>query len=108
MTEGPFTVGVDLGGTYLKLALLDHGGRIAVRETVPTGAGEGHEAVLERMAEGTRRLAAAAPGPVVGLGVGVPGLVDMATGVTEDLPNLPGRWVGVPVSEILERRTGLA
>ena len=34
---------------------------------------------------------------VVGIGIGVPGDVDMATGVTGDLPNLPGRWRNVPV-----------
>ncbi len=107
MTEQGYDVGVDLGGTNLKLALIDGAGRIIERSTVPTLAQEGHEAVLGRMAEGIRQLAAAAPGGAVGaVGVGVPGVLDMATGVTRDLPNLPGKWVDVPVGPILREATG--
>jgi glucokinase len=37
----------------------------------------------------------------------VPGIVDMASGVTGDLPNLPGRWGDVPVGATLAAATGL-
>src|SRR3954469_13353590 len=91
-------IGIDLGGTNLKLALLDGEHRIAARLTVPTGGAEGHDAVIERMIEGARSLFAQHPRiRVVGIGIGVPGDVDMATGVTGDLPNLPGRWRNVHV-----------
>jgi glucokinase len=92
-------IGIDLGGTNLKLALLDGENRIAARLTVPTGGAEGHDAVIERMIEGTRSLLAQHPEiHVVGIGIGVPGDVDMATGITGDLPNLPGRWRNVAVA----------
>ena len=101
-------IGVDLGGTFLKLALLDGVGRIVARDTVPTGGAEGHEAVLRRIAAGVRVLVDAAPArAVAAVGVGVPGLVDMAAGVTRDLPNLPGRWFDVPVGATLADATGL-
>ena len=92
----------------MKLALLDPEGRIAARERMPTAGVEGHAAVMARMADGVRRLAARAPeGAVGGVGVGVPGMVEMATGVVGDIPNLPGRWQGVAVGPELAAATGL-
>ena len=45
-------IGIDLGGTNLKLALLDSEHRIVSRRAVPTGGAAGHDAVLERMIDG--------------------------------------------------------
>ena len=106
MTDERFVIGVDLGGTYLKLARLDGARRIVARETVATGASDGQEAVLQRMADGIQRVAAGAEGMVDAVGVGVPGLVNMEAGFTQDLANLPGRWVGVPVGPRLAEATG--
>jgi glucokinase len=92
----------------MKLALLDPEGRIAAHERMPTAGFEGHRAVLARMAEAVRRLVEQVPGGEVGgVGVGVPGMVEMASGVTGDLPNLPGRWQGVAVGPELAAATGL-
>lgn len=101
-------IGIDLGGTNLKLALLDGEDRIRERLTVPTGGAEGHDAVIERMIEGVATLRARVPEiEIAGIGVGVPGMVDMATGVTGDLPNLPGRWSDVPVGPRIAAASGL-
>ena len=101
-------IGVDLGGTNLKLALLDGENRIAARLTVPTGGADGHGAVIERMIEGVRALLGEnASIDVAGIGVGVPGEVDMGAGITGDLPNLPGRWRNVPVGPAIAEAIGL-
>jgi glucokinase len=103
-----YAIGVDLGGTILKLALLDEHDRIVERASLPTGGGDGHEAVISRMIEAVAALRALPGGNrATCIGVGVPGMVDMATGVTEDLPNLPGRWAGVPVGPLLAEASGL-
>jgi len=108
VSANPGAIGIDLGGTNLKLALLDGENRIMARLTVPTGGAEGHDAVIERMIEGTRSLLMRNPGiPVAGIGIGVPGDVDMMTGVTGDLPNLPGRWRGVPVGPAIANAMAL-
>lgn len=108
MAEREAAIGVDLGGTSLKIALIDAGNTIVERLSVPTGGVEGHGAVIERMVDGIGTLRARRPDlDVVALGVGVPGLVDMASGVTGDLPNLPGRWTDVPVGPIIASATGL-
>jgi glucokinase len=98
VSPGGGAIGIDLGGTNLKLALLDGDNRIRAHLTTPTRGAEGHGAVIERMIDGVRALRAQnADIDVEGIGIGVPGEVDMATGVTGDLPNLPGRWRNVPV-----------
>ncbi len=107
MPDAPWTVGVDLGGTFIKVALLSPAGEIVARDRVPTGGHAGYHAVLGRMADGVRQMVAAAPEPVGGIGVGIPGIVDMDAGVVEDIPNLPGRWNGVAAGPHLEAATGL-
>lgn len=106
--EPDLAIGVDLGGTYLKLALVDGAGEIHERLTLPTGGADGQAAVIERMLGGIAALRQrAGDAPVTAVGIGVPGMVDMATGVTGDLPNLPGRWTGVPVGPEIRAATGL-
>ena len=71
---------------------------------MPTEGAAGHEHVLERMIAGIGELREAAPELAIdGIGIGVPGLVHMETGVVGDLPNLPGRWFDVPVGELIRR-----
>lgn len=105
--EAACYVGVDLGGTNLKMALVDAGGRLLDRVIEPTRGQEGHAAVLRRIVLGVRRLASKAPGEVRAVGVGVPALIDMDAGIVLDLPNLPGRWTGVPVAPTIRQETGL-
>lgn len=108
MTEAAGAIGIDLGGTRLKLALLDGQQRILARVAVPTEGAAGHDHVLDRMIAGIRELRDAEPGLAIeGIGIGVPGLVDMETGVVGDLPNLPGRWFDVPVGDRIRTATDL-
>jgi glucokinase len=108
VTDHAGAIGIDLGGTNLKIALLDSERRIVRREVVPTRGADGHDAVLGRMADGIATLREAEPNlEIASIGVGAPGEIDMATGVTGDLPNLPGRWIGVPVGPVLADATGL-
>ncbi len=103
-----FAIGIDLGGTILKLALLDEQDRIIERISLPTSGGDGHDAVIARMIEGVATLRGLPEGARAGwIGIGVPGMVDMATGITGDLPNLPGRWTGVPVGPLVAEASGL-
>jgi glucokinase len=95
-----YHLGIDLGGTNIKIALIDEDGQVVARNTVKTEAYQGHDAVLQRMMSSARSLIAQAPeqGEVVSIGIGVPGEVDMDAGATVDLPNLPDRWLDVPVT----------
>jgi glucokinase len=93
-------LGLDLGGTNIKLALLEDE-RLATTDSAPTQSADGGPAaVLERIAELGRRA-----GPVDSVGVAVPGLVD-ADGSALLFSNLHGDWAGHPVREPLEAAFG--
>lgn len=96
-------VGIDLGGTTITCAAADGQGRILAREHVDTDAHEGPEAVIRRMGDLVLKVA---EGGAAGVGVGVPGLIDLERGMTRFLPNLPTKWRDVPVAEPLQAMTG--
>jgi glucokinase len=107
MRADSYQIGVDVGGTNTKLAVLDAGGKIVAKTVIPTEAHEGHERVLARIIDAIEEIAAQASGaPVGSVGIGVPGEVYMETGHVRDLPNLPGRWLDVPVTPAIEQATG--
>ena len=93
-------LGLDLGGTNIKLALLD-GDRPAEFAEAPTRSHDGGpDAVLARMAELARSV-----GPVDSIGVALPGLFD-GEGRALLLPNLFGDWRGREISAPLAAALG--
>lgn len=111
MRESPRTLGVDLGGTKIEVALVEPGGdpvytRRAFRR-LPTDAADGPEAVVASVAAAAREvLAEAGVDRVLGAGVGVAGQVDAPRGVVRSSPNLPG-WNDFPLGPSLAERLGL-
>lgn len=101
-----YVVGVDLGGTKIYTALADLRGSILSETRIPTGAEDGPDAVIGRIA-GTcyQVLAAAAGGAPSAVGVGSPGPLDPDTGVVHRSPNLG--WHDVPLKKKLEKILGL-
>jgi glucokinase len=109
-------LGLDLGGTNIKVAVVEEraGERdglpaIVVRESHPTEASRGPDAVVGRLAE-VGRDAIRRHGPVTAVGVGIAGIVDQ-DGRAVLLPNLPGAWKGValraPLAEALGQPVAL-
>jgi glucokinase len=97
-------IGVDIGGTNIKLGLVDAQGRVVARGRLKTEARKGPRQALERVAAGVARLRK--KHVVRSVGVGIAGLVDHEHGIVRLPPNLPG-WHGTGVKEILEELTGL-
>ncbi len=102
-------LGLDLGGTNLKWAVVEHASgtwTTLAHEQVPTRTGPDPErmpdTIVAQLGE-VAVLAIAEHGPVLSVGIGVPGLYDPATGRTRFLVNVPGPWAGHvvagPVSE---------
>ncbi len=96
--------GVDLGGTTITAAMAGRDGHVVCEETVPTLSHEGPPSVLGRIAELVEALADRAGCKPEALGMGVPGLVDVETGVTRFFPNLPTQWRDVEAGRILSER----
>jgi glucokinase len=103
-------IGVDMGGTNLKAGVVDtNDGAVSGLTTIPTLAHEGPQAVMHRMAGLVQSVAAHCQdmGRIQGIGIGVPGVLDLEHGLTLFLPNLPGAWPDVPLRDTIARLTGL-
>jgi len=97
-------IGVDIGGTNIKVGVVDSRGRIVARRWLKTLADQGPHQALERLALAIQSLRAGRK--VAAIGVGIAGLVDHKNGIVRLPPNLPG-WHGTPVKKTLEGLTGL-
>jgi glucokinase len=104
-------IGIDLGGTKIAGAVYDAASQqLVARETIPTQAQEGPDAVLVRIAGHAKALISAAGlemAAVRGMGVGLPATFDWDTGVIDLIPNLPGEWLHKPAGAILNQQMGL-
>ncbi len=99
-------IGIDLGGTYTKLALVDKKGNLFYRTKLETEAFNTKEELLSAIVaetEGILRKARLTCKDLGGVGVGVPGIVDFKRGLIHYLTNVPG-WNNVPLKKILEKR----
>jgi glucokinase len=94
-------LGVDVGGTSIKWALLAGGATQRAGQVMTPRTGTA--AVLEVIGQLHREHA---PG-TAGLGLAMPGVVDGARGETLFVPNVPGDWAGAPVSARLEAQCGI-
>ena len=84
--------------------------RFCIRSSIPTLAREGHDAVMQRMAELFLQVIQSTglkKEDIGGIGIGVPGVLDLEKGETLFLPNLPGTWPHVPLRDTITRLTGL-
>ena len=97
---------VDLGGTKVACAFGTAEGKIVAEDTVPTLSHEGPDEVLGRIADLIQDLAQRVGTAPSAVGMGVPGLADVATGTVRFLPNLPTHWRDVPVREVLQPKIG--
>jgi glucokinase len=104
-------IGCDLGGTNLRAAIVDvDSGQVLKQASLPTLAREGQDAVMQRMADLLLNVihdAGMSPADIGGIGIGVPGVLDLEKGETLFLPNLPGTWPHVPLRDTIVRLTGL-
>jgi glucokinase-like ROK family protein len=91
----------DLGATSISVGLTDLSGRILGHYTEPADIASGPEVVLGRVEELFHELqhtTRAIPGTVWGVGLGVPGPVEFASGRPVSPPIMPG-WDGYPIRE---------
>jgi glucokinase len=102
-----FSIGVDLGGTNLRIAAVSKDGKLLEKVTLGTKVALGRDHVITEMCDAIHRLTDkyGAEGSFLGAGVGIPGIIDMETGMLRKSANLPG-WSDYPVHAEIERRLG--
>lgn len=100
--RGPLVIGVDLGGTQIRAALIQEG-RLLSRVSALTQDEEGQAAVIQRVKAAIHQVAQQAEVPleqVLGIGIAAPGPLDSRSGVIISPPNLKG-WHHVPLRQII-------
>lgn len=100
-----YAVGIDLGGTNLKAALVHREDGIIEFSQRPTNAEEGPHAVVDRIARLAKHKMEEAPSPVVGVGIGSPGAINWNRTTVSRPPNLPG-WDSIDLNATLETYLG--
>ncbi len=102
-----FAIGVDLGGTNLRIAAVDDTGKLLEKLTLGTEVKRGRDHVIKDMCAAIEQVKAKYKdaGTLCGIGIGVPGFIDMATGMVMRSPNLAD-WTNFPVRDVIEKQLG--
>ena len=110
----PLFFGVDVGGTNIKIGLVDDLGRPLAYRSIPTEAERGADDACQRMAATVKELvveAGASMADVARVGLATPGPIDLETGHIVSPGNLP-KWWNFPIrnrlSELCELPVSLA
>lgn len=98
-------IGIDLGGTNLKGAIVDRKGRVIAKHTRPLPDSGPEDTINEIVMLVDQFLSAASVGrpDLAGVGIGAPGPMSYRTGTITHAANLPG-WVDVPLRDLLQER----
>jgi glucokinase len=107
--QGPFFVGLDLGGTNIKVGVVDDAARPLSWLSVPTDVEKGPEDASVRMGAAVKEAIAQAglePSAVARVGLGSPGTMDIPTGKLIEPVNLKG-WDYFPIRDRVSQHCGL-
>lgn len=110
--EKPYAIGIDLGGTNLRAALVSREGKVCSFEKTKTPVEEGPAATVRAMAGLVSRLLQGEIlkgegfDQVAGIGIGSPGPLSRSRRMIFQTANLPG-FDRYPMGDSLEEQTGL-
>jgi len=94
-------IGMEIGVDFILTILTDFKAHLLWRRREDTDQAEGQEAILAKALDIVRQaftVSESSHSPVLGIGVGIPGLVDVSSGTLLFAPNL--RWRDVPLREV--------
>jgi glucokinase len=98
-----YSIGVDLGGTNLRVAAVDGEGRLLDRVSVPAVYEAGPEQVVSDIVDAIHQVRGrVASDGLRGVGIGVPGFIDIDAGIVVGAANLPG-FEGFPVRAEIQK-----
>jgi glucokinase len=100
-----YALGVDLGGTNIKIGIVSEKGKLIKSLSVKTEAEGGPKKVISNIVKGIDEILSKNKLKIQGIGVGCPGVVNIRKGVVENAPNLPG-WKNIKLGPILKDKFG--
>ncbi|MFM2220870.1 MAG: hypothetical protein RLZZ553_618 [Verrucomicrobiota bacterium] len=105
MTDTPLAIGIDFGGTTIKMGVIQGDSLIDSAPPIATQDFDGPELLIDAMVRVIQQLRARHQG-ICAIGVGMPGFVDFENGVVHNLTNVRG-WVEIPLKKWLFEKTSL-
>ena len=106
--ESPFFVGVDVGGTNIKIGVVDDLGRPMSWLSIPTDSEKGPADGAARIGKAIKKVVSEAKltlKDIVFVGLGTPGTMDIPAGLILNAHNLPG-WDNAPIRELVSEACG--
>jgi glucokinase len=106
--RSPFFVGVDVGGTSIKIGVVDDLGRSLSWLSIPTDVAKGPELAIRRMGAALLQAiddAGLEPAQIAAVGLGTPGTLNAEAGLLISPSNLPGWW-NFPIRDRLSEACG--
>ncbi len=102
--QSPFFWGIDVGGTGIKIGLVDDQGQTLAYESLPTRESEGPTAAMNRVAAVVQDLEQKLDiaSNVARIGLGAPGPMDLKRGYLVAPPQLPGWW-DFPIRQCVQK-----
>ena len=97
------TLGIDLGGTQLRVAVVDQQGQVLRRAAMATDVAGGPNAIIAQMIKLASDVGVGFQDRIRAAGVSSPGPLDLERGRTSDLPTLPG-WFDFPLRDTLAEK----
>lgn len=101
-----YTIGIDLGATFVKMGLVDGLGRVYFRREILTPISSKRNILIDAIISNIRDIIKESGKLVSGIGIGVPGPVDSKKGIVHYFPNIKG-WEETPLKSILEKKLRL-
>ena len=104
--QSKFILAIDLGGTNLKIGLLNSSFKILRKHVLSTKSHVSKGALIKAIIDSVNTIAASSgvrKSEIIGLGVGLPGPIDVQKGLVHFFPNIPG-WKEVRLKAILENK----
>lgn len=104
-SKNKYAVGVDLGGTNIKIGVVSDSGKLIRTNYLKTEAELGPKKVIKNICSGLEKILSENQLSIKGIGVGCPGVINIKTGIVEVAPNLPG-WKNIKLGPIIRKEFG--
>jgi len=101
-TKTKYAIGVDIGGTNIKIGIVTSTGKILKKITFRTEADKGPKTIIRKIISAIEELTTGSKYKINGIGIGCPGVVIPGKGIVENPPNLPG-WKKVNLKKIINK-----
>lgn len=101
-----YAVGVDLGGTNIKIGIVSNKGKLLDKLSISSKAEGGPDKVVKQIKIGVKEILSGSKRKIKGIGIGSPGVVSVKKGTVENPPNFPG-WTKVNLGNIISKEFGI-